>query len=152
MRKIITMGLIVLGTLSVFADGAIAGGFFCLQQPTSCNDIKVVWSETPDPYIFTISGWEYGCNVTNRLLYGTIKLGNDGLHLNFTKSGFQPSVFSTTYNTTIDYALLTGTYDAVQMVGAEVTSFRGTFNVIDCPASSVMSAKGGARRDEHQQE
>ncbi|RMF91584.1 MAG: hypothetical protein D6736_04950, partial [Nitrospinota bacterium] len=136
MKRLFWITVLALGILSVGWSGAFAGTA-CLDAVTACNDIKILFKGTGDPKILTLNGWEYGCNRTDRMIYGTMRVEGNTASINYTKSGLLGSGgnFDATYVAIIDLTTNSGPYTFTQ-TGGGATGGSGTYNVIACPPSA----------------
>jgi hypothetical protein len=137
----------------VFVGQALAVDV-CLNEPSSCNDIKLIVPTTVvEGGVYSVVGYEYGCGYYNKEIYGTLRVKSGLWYINTTKNAVYDGQAMTSpevvvYNPTKG----TGTYKGIIIYSDDSWDVSGTYKKVSCtsvvaqPTSELASELDNDRR------
>jgi hypothetical protein len=149
MNKIITTLLFMI-VLALLSPGVVFADTICLNDPLSCNDILLIYTETENPTILDVIGYEYGCNKPYRLIRGVGRIVGNIAYVNYRMAdeeffggvfGSPPGDFTTdnTFILVYDLSANSGTYKYYSTNGFPSTTAGGTYELGICPAETATT-------------
>ncbi|MHA2217876.1 MAG: hypothetical protein ACXACY_18225, partial [Candidatus Hodarchaeales archaeon] len=107
-------------------------------------DILLIYTETENPTILNLTGYEYGCNEPVRLIRGVARIVGNNVYANYRMAdeeffggifGSPPGFFAVNKTFIVDYNLSTnsGTYKYYSSNGFPSTEAAGTYEPVICP-------------------
>lgn len=149
MNKIITT-LFFLIVIALFSSGVVFADTICLNDPVFCNDILLIYTETENPTILDLVGYEYGCNEPFRLIRGVARIVGNSVYANFRMANEEffggifdspPGFFATDNAFILVYNLSTnsGTYKYYSSNAFPSTDAQGTYVPGICPAVTTTT-------------
>lgn len=134
------VSVIVFMVLSICFVGQSLAVTICLDEPTSCNDIKLVIPTVVEGGVYSVIGYEYGCGYDNKEIYGTLRVKNGQWYLNTTKNGIYDGQAMTSPEVIVyNPAKGTATYKSIVMYSDDSWDVSGKYKKVSCGSAGSAS-------------
>jgi hypothetical protein len=132
----IILTLVLVFGIALFSYGSGLAGTLCFSA-NGCNDLKIAYKSTDASNLYDLSGWEYGCGLSDRLIYGTARVSGGTIYWNFTKGVVvSGQAGETHYNCAMTGNTCSASGFAQRLSGD--FNLSDTFTIIPCPVAEEL--------------